>query len=188
MSLLDKVVSTVTPEPSNEEMARARAEARSSSRDAGWLAMVLDHHQQIEALFAAMKSASSPSTQRELERKLALLLTAHSIAEEGVLYPAMALDDQKAHSATAYTQQSAAKVQIAALEQMQPMSRDYMDKLEHLRAAVAHHVYQEEKEWFPKLNEVGAPEERARLTQRYSEEFERYLCDDAQEFDQRELR
>jgi hypothetical protein len=36
---------------------------------------------------------------------------------------------------------------MAALEKVAPMSQIYFDKLEHIRGAVAHHVY-EEGNWF----------------------------------------
>lgn len=174
MSVLDKIVAAVTPEASDEDKAKARAKARAAAGASGWLAQVLDHHEQIEALFAAVKAANSATARRAAQKQLAGLLTGHSIAEEVVLYPAMALSDQKGHSGEAYTEQSAAKVQTAALEDLDPMSTDYLDKLEHLRAAVSHHVYEEESEWFPKLREQDATVQ-AKLSRRYREEFERYM-------------
>lgn len=176
MGLLDKVVSAVTPEPSDEDRAKVRSKALEISGGSGsWLSKVIDHHKQIEASFAAVKQASGADARRSAQKKLAQLLTGHSLAEEVVLYPAMALTDQKAHSGEAYTEQSAAKVQAAALEDLEPMSQDYLDKLEHLRAAVAHHVYEEESKWFPKLCETAKGAKQSHLTRRYSEEFERYM-------------
>ena len=173
MSLLDKVVATVTPEPSEAHKREARHKLRANVR-AGWAQMVVDHHEQVEAAFAAVKSATTAAAQRDAQKRLATLLTGHSMAEEAVLYPAMALTDQKAHSTTAYTQQSATKVQTAALDDLEPLSQDYLDKLEHLRAAVSHHVYEEEHQWFPKLAEADASKQ-AQLTARYQEEFDRYM-------------
>lgn len=175
MSLLDKVLATVTPEADDEERQAARAAARTLSGGSGWLAQVLDHHEQVEAAFVAVKDASAPTSRRAAQKKLATLLTGHSIAEETVLYPAMALTDQKSHSGEAYTEQSAAKVQTAALDDLDPMSEDYLDKLEHLRAAVAHHVFEEEHKWFPMLRKVEDATFQARLTKRYGEEFSRYM-------------
>jgi hemerythrin superfamily protein len=174
MGMLDKMVAAVVPEPSDEDRAEARAKARSLGRG-GWLGMVLDHHEAIEAAFERVKNAKSAGARRSAQKRLAVLLTGHSIAEEAVLYPAMALSDQKGHSGEAYTEQSAAKVQTAALDDIDPMSQDYLDKLEHLRAAVAHHVYEEEHEWFPKLREMHDATKQTRLTRRYKEEFERYV-------------
>jgi hemerythrin superfamily protein len=175
MSILDKVVSAVTPEASDDERMEARAKARTLSKGQGWLALVIDHHEQIEGAFAAVAAAPSATTRRAAQKELAVLLTGHSIAEEAVLYPAMALSDQKGHAGEAYTEQSAAKVQAAALDDLDPMSQDYLDKLEHLRAAVAHHVYEEESAWFPKLRAIGDAAKQTYLTKHYREEFDRYV-------------
>lgn len=176
MSVLDKVVAAVTPEASDEERTKARGKALEIAGGRDWLALVIEQHRQIEAGFAAVKSATSADARRAAQKQLALVLTGHSLAEETVLYPAMALTDQKAHSGAAYTEQSAAKVQIAALDDMDPMSQDYLDKLEHLRAAIAHHVYEEESKWLPKLHETAAGNgKQAHLTQRFQEEFTRYM-------------
>ena len=175
MGILDKAIAAIVPEASDQERMDARAKARSMAKDSGWLAMVIDHHEAIEGAFAAVKEATSAATRRAAQKQLAALLTGHSIAEEAVLYPAMALTDQKGHSGEAYTEQSAAKVQTAALDDLEPMSQDYLDKLEHLRAAVAHHVYEEEHEWFPALREIEDPARQGRWSKRYQEEFDRYM-------------
>ena len=175
MGILDKMVAAVVPEASDEERMEARAKARSMSKGSGWLAMVIDHHEAIEAAFERVRTAKSAGARRTAQKQLAVLLTGHSIAEEAVLYPAMALSDQKGHSGEAYTEQSAAKVQTAALDDFDPMSQDYLDKLEHLRAAVAHHVYEEEHEWFPRLRELDDAGKQSQLSKRYREEFDRYV-------------
>ncbi len=172
MSVLDKVVAAVTPEPSEADRREVRSKARA---EGGWLAMVVGHHEQIESAFDAVRSASSAAAQRAAQKQLALLLTGHSIAEEAALYPAMAVGDQKGHSTAAYTEQSAAKVQTAALDDLEPLSEDYRDKLEHLRAAVAHHIFEEENKWFPELSHEGDATLQTRLLARYTEEFERYM-------------
>jgi iron-sulfur cluster repair protein YtfE (RIC family) len=128
----------------------------------------------IEGEFMAVKAASTAAERRAALKRLAEILTAHSIAEEAVLYPAMAISDQKSHSGEAYMEQSAAKVQIAALDEMDPMSQDFLDKLEHVRGAVAHHVYREEGTWFPNLV-ADSTVVQSKLASRYQEEFTRYM-------------
>ena len=174
MSVLDKVVATLTPEPSAEKKAEARARARAESGGSGWLALVIDHHERIDALFAEMATAGGQA-RRDAQRQLALLLTGHSLAEESVLYPARVMTDHKAHSSEAYVQQSAAKVQLPELDEMDPSSQDYAEKLEHLRAAVTMHAYREESDWFPELRREGDAAMQAKLSRRFVEEFERYM-------------
>jgi hypothetical protein len=174
MSILDKVVSAVTPLESEEERAEARAKARNAATDGDWLSLVLDHHEQIEAAFAAVKAATDTASRIGAQKRLALLLTGHSIAEEAVIYPALVKAGEEAHSTKAYTEQSAAKVQMGLLEDLEPMSQEYLDKLEHIRGAVAHHVYEEEGNWFVDLKTKLPPADQTKITFRYQEEFSRY--------------
>jgi hemerythrin superfamily protein len=177
MTLLDKVVAAVTPPESEEARAEARAKAQSAASAGDWLSMVLQHHRQIEQAFAAVKAATYAAERVSAQKELAVLLTGHSIAEETVLYPALVAADEKAHATKAYTEQSAAKTQMGLLETIPPMTKDYLDKLEHIRGAVAHHVYEEEGKWFLELKEKASSAEQVRLSQRYAEEFSRYVGD-----------
>jgi hypothetical protein len=157
-----------------EDRAEARAKARAAAIEGGWLATVLDHHLAIESAFDEVKLGEDADSRRSAQERLATVLTAHSLAEDMVLYPALALHHENGHATKAYTEHSATKVQMAALEDLDPMSEDYIDKLEHIRGAVAHHVYQEEGNWFLDLNEKADERLHQKLTQRYTEEFERY--------------
>ncbi len=178
MSIIDKVVSAVTPPESKAARSKARKQALAAAEPGSWLAMVLDHHQQIEAAFDALENAKSHDQRRATQKWLAVILTGHSIAEEGVLYPALASHGEKMRAELAYQEQIAAKGETAALEELDPLSEDYQDKLGHIRGAVAHHMYEEEDTWFQKLQDKASPETMARLTKRYEEEFTRYVGDD----------
>lgn len=177
MSILDKVIAAVTPPESEEQRADARAKARNVTTDGDWLSLVLDHHTQIEAAFDAVKAATDASSRIGAQRRLALLLTGHSIAEEVVIYPALAKTNEQSHSTKAYTEQTAAKVQMALLEDLEPMSQEYLDKLEHIQGAVAHHVYEEEGKWFVELKTKLPPADQTKITFRYQREFLRYTRD-----------
>jgi hypothetical protein len=96
-----------------------------------------------------------------------------------VIYPALARADEKGHSTKAYTEQAAAKAQLGLLGNLPPMSQEYLDKLEHIRGAVLHHVYEEESDWFLDLRERLPASGAALITERYIEEFDRYMGDDA---------
>lgn len=174
MTIVDKVISAVTPMASDEARAEAHAKARAASKGRDWLGALLDHHEQIEAAFDAVRMSTNAAERKQAQKALASLLTAHSVAEENVLYPALAQADEKRHATMAYTEQSAAKLQLGLLDYLPPMSQEYEDKLEHLRGAVLQHVYQEESTWFLELRDK-APDQ-ALLTQRYMEEFERYYA------------
>jgi hemerythrin superfamily protein len=179
MSMLDKVVAAVTPPESDAARQEARQKARSAARQGDWLSTVLRHHEQVEAAFEAVRSATDPASRTAAHKRLALILTGHSIAEEAVIYPALARADEKGHSTKAYTEQSAAKAQMGLLGNLPPMSQDYLDKLEHIRGAVLHHVYEEEGNWFLDLKQRLPEAEQALLKERYLEEFNRYMGEDA---------
>ena len=179
MSVLDKVIAAVTPPESDEARKEARAKAHAAARPGDWLSMILTHHEHIEAAFAAVKSATTAVTRVAAQKKLAIILTGHSNAEESVIYPALTAANEKSHATMAYTEQAAAKTQMALLENLAPMSQDYLDKLEHIRGAVAHHVYEEEGTWFPELKVKTPAADQTKLTTRYEEEFKRYVGSDA---------
>lgn len=178
MSLLDKVIAAVTPPETDAMRIEARQKAIAEAIPGGWLEMILDHHVQIEDAFAAVKAAQSPQQRRAAQKWLGVILTGHANAEESVIYPAMASNDEKGRAELGYQEQAAAKGEAAALEELDPMSEDYDDKLEHLRGAVAHHMFEEEGNWFTTLQNRASPETLARLNLRYTEEFKRYVGND----------
>jgi iron-sulfur cluster repair protein YtfE (RIC family) len=178
MSLLDKVVAAVTPPETTQARQKARKEAHAVAQSGSWFAQILDHHEQIEAAFDAVEAAKTAEQRRATQKWLSVILTGHSIAEEAVIYPAMASHGEKLGAELGYQEQSAAKGEAAALEELDPLGEDYLDKLAHIRGAVAHHMYEEEHRRFPKLQDRASAETNTRLTQRYEEEFDRYVGDD----------
>ena len=178
MSLMDKVVAAVTPPESEEKRRDARAKARAAAGQNDWLALVLEHHVQIEGAFAAVKAAGDLTTRLAAQKELALLLTGHSNAEEAVIYPALVHFGHKSHAMTSYTEQAGAKANLGELEYLDPMGQDFLDKLEHIRGAVAHHMYEEESDRFLDLKKLPALDQD-RLTRRFREEYERYVGDNS---------
>src|SRR6266850_92670 len=130
MSLIDKLVAAVTPPESQEKRAAARAKARAVAGSNDWLAMILQHHVTIEAAFDTVRSAGDANARLAAQRELALILTGHSNAEEVVIYPALVRFGHKSHGMIGYTEQAGAKANMGELEYLNPMSRDYLDKLE----------------------------------------------------------
>ena len=178
MSIVDKAVAAITPPVSEEKRQEARRKARQAATSGGWLAAVLDHHEALEAAFVRVHAAGGASERETAFKAMETLLTGHSIAEEAVLYPALAQAGMKGHATTAYTEQVAAKMQAAALERMDPQSEDFHDKLGHLQGAVQTHMYQEESDWFPDLSR-STDIDQAMVTKAYLEQFNRYMGQDA---------
>lgn len=174
MNFFDRLAAAITPEASEEDRLRARSEAQALAMEDDWLARVLDQHQEIETLFAEALTAEPGEERLTAMKNLGQLLTAHSMAEEVVLYPAIARSGEKGDATMAYEEQSMAKVEMAALEQLDPESDEWAQKLETIRQAVAHHVYEEESEWFPQLHRSVSEAEADMLSMRFDEEFDRH--------------
>ncbi|PZR36935.1 hemerythrin domain-containing protein [Caulobacter segnis] len=172
MSIVDKVLGAITPPETEEDRAEATAKARAAAAQGDWLSMALDHHDQIRAAFATARTATDSADRLAAFKTLATVLNGHSLAEEVVLYPALAKSGEKGHAGMAYTEQTTAKMQMAELERIAPEDQAWFDKLEHIRGAVLHHIYEEEGTWFLELKEK-APDQ-AFLTLRFAEEYERY--------------
>ena len=179
MTVLDSFIAAVTPPESQEARAKARQEARAAARPGDWLSTILEHHLLIEGAFASVKAAGDPDARTAALKHLGLVLTGHAIAEESVVYPALGEAGEKAHAGMGYDEQAMVKAQMAMLEKLPPMSEDFDDKLEHIRGAVAHHMYQEEGTWFLELKEKAPAADQTKITQRYEEEWDRYVGADA---------
>jgi hypothetical protein len=175
MSMLDKVVAAVTPPESEEKRREARRKAQAMAGENDWLGLIIQHHQQIEGAFAALRATQDLSSRLAAQKDLAVLLTGHSNAEESVIYPALVYCGHKSHAMTSYTEQAGAKANLGELEYLDPMSQDYLDKLEHVRGAVLHHMYEEESDRFLDLKKELPQVDQERLTKRFKEEFERYM-------------
>lgn len=175
MSILDKVISAVSPSDNEEKRVEAHRKARSASAAGDWLSMILDHHEMVDQAFADLRATSDAASRRQAQKKLAVILNGHAIAEEAVVYPALARIGKTMDAEMAYAQQVSAKMQIAALDHYDPMSAEYLDKLGRLEGAVKRHVYDEEHDWFVDLKERATPVDQQMIAQRYAEEFQRYM-------------
>lgn len=179
MGLFDKIIDAVTPPESEEKRKEAHEKARAAAQPGDWLSIILDHHEGIESAFAEVKSANGAENRKRALNRLGILLNGHAMAEEVTVYPAVAKAESKMSAETAYTEQVAAKMQLAALELLDPNSQEFNDKLGHLEGAVLHHVYKEESEWFPELKRKADQELQAHVKERYLAEYGRYMGPEA---------
>jgi hemerythrin superfamily protein len=102
------------------------------------------------------------------------MLIGHAGAEEAVIYPAMSENGESGHAKTGYNEQVTVKLEIAELETLDPAGDEYEEKLENIRQAFAHHVYEEEGTWYPNLKRRALPSDQSRIMARYQEEYKRY--------------
>lgn len=179
MAVVEKIVAAVTPMESQKDRSEVRAKARKLAGSGNWFSLILDHHVKLEDAFAKAKMAPDAAAGVAAQKHLGIVLMGHAIAEEAVVYPALADVGEKSHSEMGYDEQVTVKMDMAELEKLAPQSRPYLEKLEAIREAVAHHMYEEEGTWYPELLRKAPAADQAKITKRYEEEFDRYVEGDA---------
>lgn len=177
MLIVDKIIAAVTPQESEKDRADARTKAFAAAEPGDWLSLVLDHHLELEDALAAVEELPTAGERRDAFKEFAILLMGHSIAEEGVLYPGLAAHSEAGHADMGYSEQASVKIEMAALEKLDPLSEEFDDKLEAVKGALLHHMYEEESNWFLDLKKNASSADQEQMTIRYAEEFDRYTGD-----------
>lgn len=175
MTISDKLMAAIkglTSERDRQE-ARTRATAQAGVND--WLAMVLSQHIRVEAAFASLMQSNDAEAKRRAEELLRQLSMAHANAEESVLYPALAHVGERSKASASYGEHALYKMNLGELEFLDPMSKDYADKVEYLWQATRDHICDEEGTRFPLLKQKLSPSEQEGMTLRFKNEFESYL-------------
>jgi hemerythrin superfamily protein len=141
----------------------------------GWLEMVQAHHLMIEQAFDALieSGGNDFSGCVALHKRLAYLLTAHSVAEENVLYPALAMCNLQSESDRLYLDQAHAKVMNAVLDMSnEKCGAEWLDKVSQLKAAVLQHAkVDEEGDLYPRLAGAIDKDTADKLDMAYRREF-----------------
>ncbi|HLL18735.1 MAG TPA: hemerythrin domain-containing protein [Rubrivivax sp.] len=151
------------------------AVAQTSARGGDWLAMVKAHHALVAKTFDAMLASGNTlfERRRRMQRTLAYQLTAHSVAEENVIYPALATaglvsESDKLYLDQAHTKVMNAQLELSSLNEQGP----WMEKVRVLQAAVLKHAKEDEEGTiFPKLHQQLDAQKNAVLTAAYAREF-----------------
>lgn len=152
--------------------AAVTAKAREAAQPGDWLSAALDQHDLIRSAFEAVAEAGVGHARLAAFRSLSLLLNAHVIAEEAVLYPALLFAGHQDYAETAFAEQTTVKIQLAAITGIDISVPAWMSGFEDIRREVLEHMLKEEGSWFLQLRaqESGHGE----LTTRFIDEFGRY--------------
>lgn len=150
-------------------------ESIAQTRGGDWLAMVKAHHELVNKTFERiLASGNKTFLKRDLmQRTLAYELTAHSVAEENVLYPALTRNGLLTESDRLYLDQAHAKVMNAELELVAERDESaWFDKVRALQAAVMKHAKDDEEgNIYPKLRQKLDAAANAQLATMYQREF-----------------
>jgi len=124
----------------------ARNGSRSNGAGSDAIALLKADHREVKNWFAEFEKTNSSSRKQELARKICMALTAHTIIEEEIFYPAFleATGDKDIHH-EAEVEHEGAKRLIAEIEGADA-DDDYFDaKVSVLSEMINHHVKEEEK-------------------------------------------
>jgi hemerythrin superfamily protein len=148
--------------------------AKAQASGGTWFDMVKDHHAMIGATLDKILATSDGQARERayLQKQLGYLLTAHSVAEENVLYPALARMGMVAASDQLYIEQAHAKVGNSDLEVSPKGDSSWLTKVSGMRTAILHHAKDEEEgDLFPKLMQAASPAMNALMTVDYARQF-----------------
>jgi hemerythrin superfamily protein len=117
--------------------------------------LLINDHMKVERIFEEIKSADSPDRRKSLVSQLDAELTRHTTIEENVLYPFMEehLPDGEQLIGEAEKEHEEATKLLERASHVDPSSTEFMPGIEELETAVSHHVREEERELFPKLEQ-----------------------------------
>lgn len=114
-------------------------------------------HREVESMFAQFEAATDETQQAMLAEKICKALTVHTTIEEELFYPAAkeCLDVEDENLIVDALQEHAeAKEMIAKIKTMNT-GEELNQCMKELKAAIEHHVSDEEDDMFPELEEKG---------------------------------
>jgi hemerythrin superfamily protein len=135
-------------------------------------------HQKVEEIFRKLKDTTdgAEKTRLDLCQKLKHELLAHAEFEEAVFYPAV----RERNGVSRQVQESIeehneVKRMLSEIENMEPTSAEFMEKIEELESAVRHHVDEEEGEIFPAAKKVIDKDEGEQMSSRHDEMVQEHM-------------
>jgi hemerythrin superfamily protein len=127
-------------------MAMAQSKRSSRTKKADAISLLKADHREVEGWFSQFEKTGSDDKKQELAQKICAALTAHTVIEEEIFYPAFleATGEQDLHH-EAEVEHEAAKKLIAEIEESGPTDEYYNAKVTVLSEMIKHHVKEEEK-------------------------------------------
>jgi hemerythrin superfamily protein len=140
-----------------------------------WLAIIKAQHQELDRMLMAVKSAESNPARVAAFKKFSIYLSAHSMAEEVSVYPALAISGSEDASKKLYSEQDNAKILVARIDDALSMNQDaeVPAMLDNLANALHAHVAEEENQDFPPLKAKEDAKMNAKITSEFKMAFQR---------------
>jgi hemerythrin superfamily protein len=109
------------------------------------IALLKADHRKVEDLFAEFEAAKGASKKQALVEKICTELSAHTVIEEEIFYPACRSKVEEGLLNEGYVEHDGSKVLIAELLASAPDAEFYDAKVKVLSEQIEHHVHEEER-------------------------------------------
>ena len=109
------------------------------------IALLKGDHRKVEDLFAQFEAAKGAAKKHALVEKICTELSAHTVIEEEIFYPACKGRVEEGLLNEGYVEHDGSKVLIAELIASAPNEEFYDAKVKVLSEQIEHHVHEEEK-------------------------------------------
>ncbi|MGA7265841.1 MAG: hemerythrin domain-containing protein [Stellaceae bacterium] len=122
------------------------------------IALLEADHRRVEALFAEFEAAKSAAKKQALVEQICTELSAHTVIEEEIFYPACRGKVEEDLLNEGYVEHDGSKVLIAELIASAPDEEFYDAKVKVLSEQIEHHLHEEEKRSdgiFPQARAAG---------------------------------
>lgn len=131
-----------------------------------WDEILATEHEAALAIFDKMLATDESQTfkRKMLMMKLTHALDKHAHQEEMVVYPALREANEAADADHLESEHGYIKTFIYELNEIDPDSRNWLDKIREFRQLVSEHAHMEEEEVFPRFKQGMDEEQNARVT------------------------
>ncbi|MBW4547776.1 MAG: hemerythrin domain-containing protein [Symplocastrum torsivum CPER-KK1] len=125
-------------------------------------------HAKVNTLFVEVQGTNDPQKLQEYFGQIYKDLTAHSEAEEQIVYPAVR--SYYADTQELYDEQAEMKQMLEEIKSMNPSNiDDFKAKVQQLMSAVLKHVQEEENDMFPKIRDNFSDEQQKQMATQFKE-------------------
>ncbi len=119
-------------------------------QDVGIRSLIRIDHTKVTTLFAQIAGTDDPQKLQEYFGQVYKDLTAHSEAEEQVVYPAVR--SYYSETQELYDEQAELKAKLDEIKAISPSAPEFKQKIKQLSGLVMEHVRQEESDMFAKID------------------------------------
>ena len=139
---------------SSSRSAAAKKAAATRAKDA--IALLKADHRTVEKLFAQFEKTEDEARREGIVGQIIMELRVHMQIEEEIFYPeSREFVEEELTVNEAIVEHQGAKDLMDQLEGMSASEEMYEAKVTVLKEMIEHHVEEEEKEYFPEVEEAG---------------------------------